>query len=195
MKAIDVLMGEHRVIERVLDALEAAADALDRDQPVRPGFFLEAADFIAGFADGCHHHKEEDVLFDAIVTSGLPAEQGPIPVMLLEHEMGRAFTRKMRDAARQLTQGDATAARQVVKNAKGYVALLRNHIMKEDEVLFPMADQLLSPEGQDQVLQRFARIEREDDRGGEGAHERFVALAAALEREATAGWTPQRVNG
>lgn len=184
MRAIDVLMEEHRLIERVLDALEAAANALDRRQPVRPGFFLEAADFIAGYADGCHHHKEEGVLFDAIVASGLPASEGPIPVMLMEHEQGRAFTRGLRDAARRLDAGDAGAARQVVANARGYVALLRDHIMKEDEVLFPLADELLTPDRQDEVLQGFARIERED--AMEGARERFLSLAAALEREAAA---------
>jgi hemerythrin-like domain-containing protein len=175
-------MEEHRLIERVLDALDAAASALDRRQPVRPGFFLEAADFIAGFADGCHHQKEEGVLFDAIVASGLPADQGPIPVMLMEHEQGRAFTRGIRDAARRLEAGDAGAARQVVANARGYVALLREHIMKEDEVLFPLADELLTPDRHEAVLQGFTRIEHEDATGG--AHERFVALAAALEREA-----------
>ena len=175
-------MEEHRLIERVLDALETAASALDRRQPVRPGFFLEAADFIAGFADGCHHHKEEGVLFDAIVASGLPADEGPIPVMLMEHEQGRAFTRGMRDAARRLGAGDAGAARQVVANARGYVALLRDHIMKEDEVLFPLADELLTPDRHEEVLKGFARIEHED--AMEGAHERFLSLAAALEREA-----------
>ena len=183
MRAITVLMDEHRVIERVLDALETAAGALERGQPVRPGFFLDAAEFIAGFADGCHHHKEEDVLFGAIVASGMPADQGPIPVMLMEHEQGRAFTRNIRAAAGRLAEGDAAAARQVVANAKGYVALLRDHIAKEDEVLFPMADQMLSADRHDAVLRDFARIEREDATAG--AHERFLALAAMLEREAS----------
>lgn len=187
MRAIEVLMQEHRTIERVLDALEAATDALDRKQPVRPGFFLDAAEFIAGFADGCHHHKEEDVLFDAIVASGLPAGEGPVPVMLMEHEQGRAFTRTMREAARRLGEGDATAARRVVASARGYVALLRDHIMKEDEVLFPMADELLAEDRQAQVLEGFARIDGEDAK--EGAQERFLSLAAALEREAS-GYIP-----
>jgi hemerythrin-like domain-containing protein len=182
MRAITVLMDEHRVIERVLDALEAAAGALERGRPVRPGFFLDAADFIAGFADGCHHHKEEDVLFGAIVASGLPADQGPIPVMLMEHEQGRAYTRAIREAARRLSEGDATAARRVVAGARGYVALLRDHIAKEDEVLFPMADDMFTAEREAAVMADFARIEREDAKAG--VVERFHALADALEREA-----------
>jgi hemerythrin-like domain-containing protein len=182
MKATEVLMQEHRVIERVLDALETAANHLDRGHPVRPGLFLEAADFIAGFADGCHHRKEEGVLFGAMIDSGAPREGGAIDMMLDEHEQGRAFNRAMRDAARALEGGDTGASRQVVSNARGYVALLRDHIAKEDEMLFPLADEILSAQRHDDVLRGFERIERED--AGAGALERFHALAGRLESEA-----------
>lgn len=182
MKAIEILMQEHRVIERVLDALERAAGHLAAGRPVRAGFFLEAADFIAGFADGTHHRKEEGVLFGAMIDSGAPSQGGAIDMMLDEHEQGRVFTRAMRDAARRLKSGDAEARLLVVSNARGYVALLRDHIAKEDEMLFPLADELLSAERQDTVVRGFAQIERED--AGAGALERFHALAERLEQEA-----------
>jgi hemerythrin-like domain-containing protein len=184
MKATDVLMQEHRVIERVLDALDAAAGRLESGESIRPGFFVEAADFIAGFADGCHHRKEEGVLFEAMVDAGMAAREGPIAVMLREHEEGRALTRGMRDAAQRLERGDEEARRQVMANARRYVALLRDHIAKEDEVLFPMAAELLPDERGDRLLEGFARVEHAD--AGEGAHARFLALADRLEREAKA---------
>ena len=184
MKAIDVLMQEHRLIERVLDALEIAAGHLERSHPVPPTFFLEAADFIAGFADGCHHRKEEGVLFGAMIESGVPSGDGVIEMMLEEHEQGRAFTRGLRDAARRLEAGEAKARAQVVSNVRGYVALLRDHIAKEDEMLFPMADEMMSPARHESVLAGFERVEREET--GEGAHEKFHALAEKLEREARA---------
>lgn len=177
-----ILMDEHRVIEHVLDALERAADHLERRDFVRPGFFLDAADFISGFADGCHHRKEEGVLFGAMQDSGAPRGGGPIEMMLDEHEQGRAFTRAIRAAARSLEAGDASARGPLVANARGYVALLREHIMKEDELLFPMADDLLTPEREAQVLRGFDRVEHED--AGEGAHAKFHALAHTLEKEA-----------
>ncbi len=43
MQATEILMSEHRVIERVIAALESAANQLDEGQPLRPGFFLDAA--------------------------------------------------------------------------------------------------------------------------------------------------------
>lgn len=184
MKPTDILMNEHRLIEHVLDALEIAADRLERTHAVRPGFFLEAADFLAGFADGCHHRKEEGVLFGAMRASSAPGGSGPIEVMLAEHEEGRALTRGLREAARRLEAGDASARGQVVSQARRYVALLHDHIAKEDDVLFPLADDLLSPERSATVLEGFDRVEREET--GEGTHERFHALAEKLEREAKA---------
>lgn len=184
MRATDVLMQEHRLIERVLDALERAASHLERSHPVRPAFFLDAADFIAGFADGCHHRKEEGVLFGAMIDSGVPREGGAIAMLLDEHEQGRAFNRAMRDGAKRLEGGDRTASRQVTSAVRGYVALLRDHIAKEDEMIFPMADDMIAPERLEDVMRGFEQIERQD--AGAGAHERFLALAARLEQEATA---------
>ena len=46
MQATDILMQEHEVILRVIGALEIETDRLAAGQDVRPGFFLDAADFI-----------------------------------------------------------------------------------------------------------------------------------------------------
>lgn len=181
MEATGILKSEHRVIERVIASLETQAGKLAAGQEVRPGFFLDAADFIKGFADGCHHKKEEGVLFAAMVAAGLPRQVGPIAIMLAEHDQGRAYTRGMREAASRLGDGDASARAEVVRNAQGYAALLRGHIQKEDGILFPMADQMIPADRQAHVAQDFERIEHEET--GEGIHEKYLALAEALERE------------
>src|SRR4030065_429878 len=78
-------------------------------KPLSPGVFIMAADFIKGFADGCHHKKEEGVLFPAMQAAGVPSEGGPISVMLAEHEQGRRLTAGMRAAAERLPACDASA--------------------------------------------------------------------------------------
>jgi len=183
MEATNILMSEHRVIERFIHALEKAANRLDEGQEVRPGFFLESADFIQGFADGCHHKKEEGVLFIVMVENGVPTESGPIGVMLHEHEQGRSFTRAMRAAAQRLEEGDLSAKQVIVDNALGYVALLRQHIMKEDRILFPMADRFIPLDRQEQVTEEFEQVEHEET--GEGVHEKYLALVDTLETEIT----------
>lgn len=181
MGPTEVLVEEHRVIERVLAALETAADRLAAGEPISSEFFLRAADFIRGFADGCHHHKEEDVLFPALTAAGIPNEGGPVGVMLFEHEEGRRFTAAMRAGAERLKSGDASARDEVVRNARGYVELLRDHIAKENNVLFPMADQVIRGGAAAKMTESFEEIERQE----QGDHDRYLALAAQLEQEAS----------
>jgi hemerythrin-like domain-containing protein len=181
MKATDILMDEHRVIERVLLTLETAAGRLEQGQAVRPGFFLEAADFIKGFADGCHHQKEEGVLFKAMEAAGMPSAGGPLAVMLSEHELGRAYTRAMRVAAQKLEAGDKTALGSLVHNARAYVELLRQHIAKEDGVLYPLASRVIPSDVQDRLVEDFEHVEHEET--GAGVHEKYLALADRLAKE------------
>jgi hemerythrin-like domain-containing protein len=165
----------------VIAVLEVAANRLEQNQAVRPGWFIEATEFIKGFADGCHHKKEEGVLFQSMVAYGAAVDGGPIGVMLREHEMGRAYTRGLRGAAQRLDAGDASAKAEVIQNARGYAGLLRQHIMKEDNILFPMAEKLLPVSEQERVAQGFDHVEHEET--GEGIHEKYLALAESLERE------------
>jgi hemerythrin-like domain-containing protein len=178
MQATDILMDEHRVIERVLTSLEAAARRLAGGQPIEATFFVDAADFVKGFADACHHRKEEGVLFPAMEAAGVPNRGGPIGVMLAEHEEGRRLTRAMRSAAEGLGAGRPAEKDAVVESALGYVTLLRQHIAKEEGVLFPMADRVIKPADQPGLTEAFERVEHEET--GEGVHEKYVALADRL---------------
>jgi hemerythrin-like domain-containing protein len=184
MQAIDVLMQEHRVIEQVLDALDMAAARLARGEVVPARFFLDAADFASGFADGCHHRKEEGVLFPTMKQHGGPSGGGAIEVMLDEHEQGRGYVRQLREAARQLDAGDSAAARRVIAAARGYVALLRDHIAKEDEMLFPLAGELIPESAQAGVVAAFEEVE-EAERDAPN-HEELLELAERLTQEAAA---------
>ncbi len=185
MKATEILSEEHKVIVRVISALETAADRLEAGQDVPVSFFLDAADFIKGFADGCHHRKEEGVLFQSMAANGVPVQNGPIGAMLADHEQGRLFTRGMREAALRLQAGDreavavAAAVAAVVENARGYANLLRTHIYKEDNILFPMADRAIPVDQQAQVFEGFEHVEHEET--GEGVHEKYLAIAEKLE--------------
>lgn len=179
MQPTELLSQDHRIIERVLNSIEDAARRLQQGVAVRTGFFIDAADFIKGFADGCHHHKEENLLFPAMEEAGFPRYGGPIGVMLAEHEDGRRYTAGLRAAAEKLAAGDKAAAAGVIENAQQYVALLRQHILKEDKVLFVMASRALPPERQDELARAFEQAEREA-----GDRARWLALADKLESEA-----------
>ena len=135
----------------------------------------QAIDFIRTFADKCHHAKEEDVLFVRMESVGFPHDNGPIAVMLHDHDSGRAFVRAMADVVQDAARGDADALRIFANNAHGYTEMLREHIQKEDKVLYPMADQSFDKGDQAELL---AAFERADKQAGAGIHERYAELAS-----------------
>lgn len=153
------LVSEHEIIERVLYAIEHETAKIDDGAAVERYFFTEAIAFVREFADGVHHHKEEVVLFPRMVAAGLPKEGGPIAVMLEEHEIGRAHIRAMTEALDPAIGGDANARRTLINEARGYVNLLRAHIQKENNILFPMAEHIFDPVAKATIHHEFSKAE------------------------------------
>ncbi|MCR4413266.1 MAG: hemerythrin domain-containing protein [Thermoguttaceae bacterium] len=178
MKATEILSAEHRVIEQVLDCLERMAEHGERSGRIDVESAEKAIDFFRNFADRCHHGKEESHLFPAMEARGFPREGGPTGVMLYEHELGRGRVSAMSEAVAAAQAGDAAAARRFAEHARAYIALLRDHIEKEDHCLFTMADQALDEAEQSRLLEAFSRVESEHV--GAGVHDRYLRLADEL---------------
>jgi len=178
MKPTDLLREEHRVIERVLDCLERMAGEVERNGKLDPEPARQAVDFFRNFADRCHHGKEEDQLFPMMEERGYSPDSGPTAVMRMEHEQGRDRIRAMENAIDGASTSDPDSCDRFVRNAHAYVAMLREHIQKEDHCLFPMADQALDPGDQTILAERFERVEREEI--GSSTHETYRAIANDL---------------
>jgi len=118
-RPIQMLVDEHAVINSVLDALEAAVARIGRSDALPPSFFEQAADFFAGFADRCHHAKEETHLFPRLEARGIPRDGGPVGCMLSEHEAGRAHIRALRAAAQRVRQGGQRRADEPASGSAG----------------------------------------------------------------------------
>ncbi len=173
MSATETLRHEHEAILKMLDATEEVARRLQANEPVGGEILDGLLEFFREFADHCHHGKEEEVLFPFLEQKGMPREGGPIGVMLLEHEQGRALVRGMADAAAAYRKGESGAGQRWANAASGYVHLLREHIDKENNVLFVFAERLLSSEEQARLARQFETIELE--KMGAGTHERLHA--------------------
>lgn len=175
------LMDEHRVIERMLKILNVACEKLEMGEKVSPEVFNKAIEFVRTFADGCHHGKEEDVLFPMVEKHGLPRDRGPTGVMMIEHEQGRKYIKGLAEAEEKYSKDDKTAERAVIENARGYATLLSRHIPKEDTILYPLADRMLGPDEQKELLEKFEKIEME--KIGVGKHEYYLRMITELEKE------------
>ncbi len=181
MLATEELKQEHRVIERMLAVIQVAADRQKAGHDLPPEFFPRVVDFVRNFADRCHHGKEEDNLFRAMEKHGIPGQDGPIGVMLVEHDRGRAYIREVDAASKRVASGDISALAVAVKNSVGYAELLRDHIYKEDNILYNMADQVLNSAEQAELVRKFEEVEMQ--RLGPGKHDQYVKLVEAMEEE------------
>ncbi|HEV2388082.1 MAG TPA: hemerythrin domain-containing protein [Candidatus Acidoferrales bacterium] len=175
------LRQEHEAIVRMLDAAEAVASQLERKQAVRPELLEGMGEFFGLFLDKCHHGKEEEILFPALRRKGMAVEGGPIGVMLREHDQGRSLAAAMRALTEAYKRGDQAAGAAWAAALREYSSLLREHILKENGVLFPMAEEMLSAEEETALAEEFDRVE--DEKMGRGTHERLHARMAEIIRE------------
>ncbi len=174
MKATEMLKEEHRGVKlalRILDQLAARiADNPGGESAAHTEDFAKLIEFSRVFVDKCHHAKEEEVLFPALLAAGLPREGGPVQVMLAEHAAGRNLVAAMEAALTRYRSG-ALAAAALSEAARDYAELLTNHIDKEDNVLYPIADARIGADIQAGMVEAFENIEA--DRIGAGTHARF----------------------
>ncbi len=179
MRPTEVLKKEHKAIELMLKVLEKLCEKIESEKEVNPEHLDQILEFIKVFGDKCHHAKEEELLFPAMEDSGIPREGGPIGVMLTEHNLGRDYVKGMSEAVGKYKAGDKNAAAKIIENARNYVTLLREHIDKEDTVLYRMADMRLSAEKEEELLAEFEKLEH--DKIGVDKHEGFHRLLQHLE--------------
>ena len=161
MRPTEILTDEHRVILAVCDAAEREARAMRAAGATDAERVERMVDFFRNFADRCHHAKEEDLLFVTMAQRGFPTDSGPMVMMLHEHRASRANVAAVADNLAAAAAGDAASVTAVADNLLAYASLLRSHIYKEDNILYPMANQAFSETDQAALAAEFARVERD----------------------------------
>lgn len=178
MQPTDILMNEHRIIEQVLNCLERILEQCAASQKLDPRSAKQAIDFFRGFADRCHHGKEEAQLFPVMQANGFSGGCSPVAVMLREHELGRLYIQGMDAAIEPAAAGESESMEWFIQHGQSYVKLLREHIRKEDTCLFPAANHRLTEKDQEQLLAAFEKVEV--DEIGKEAHDTFLKMANEL---------------
>jgi len=156
-KPTNILLDEHKNILKVINALLAECADLELSGKINSVFFRQAIDFIRNYADKFHHAKEEDILFVELNKNHKRLPCNPIEQMLHEHTLGRQLVKGLEDGLGKNNKED------IIKNARGYADLLKEHIMKEDNILYPMADEALGAKIQSEILKKFKIVEKKYD--------------------------------
>ena len=132
------LRRDHELIEKVIKAMESTIQLLNDDKQIPESILLPVIDFSKNFTDVCHHSKEEKSLFPALEQAGLPTNMGPIAMMLIDHQRSREIGTEMEASAKEyLSSGDST---KLVSDMQQYVEHITEHLWKENNKLFMMAE-------------------------------------------------------
>ena len=173
-KASEELIHEHNAVLIALDVLDKISQQIHQEKNANIRDIEDLLEFLKTFVDKCHHGKEEGILFPALEESGMQHHYGPIGVMLSEHQQGREYIKQMRESIINNTIQNDT----FIGAATSYTKLLRNHIAKENNILFPMSDELLSELTQSDILRDFEDLE--ENVVGKGKHEEFHNMLSKL---------------
>ena len=132
------LRKDHKLIEKVLQALYATIKLLKDGKQIPEQILLPTIDFTQNFTDVCHHTKEEKSLFPALEKAGLPSKMGPIAMMLIDHERSREIGNSMENSAKEyLSSGNSE---KLISDMQLYVDHITEHLWKENNKLFMMAE-------------------------------------------------------
>lgn len=175
-----IMEQEHVIIHRVVAAMAGLADELDHGSKPDPEMLEELVSFLRVFVDQCHHAKEDRWLFPLLEARGVPPSGCPVGALEDEHKQGRVLCSQLAEAVAELKAHGLTAAKESLTNAlRALVALYPSHLWKEDYLLIPMAEKLLSHEDQEELVKNFDEVEAGIEAG---YHERLEVFPATIER-------------
>ncbi len=152
-----ILTEEHECISKVIEALKKECYGIQKGKKLDKLFFKQAVDFIKHYADSFHHAKEEDILFTYMREHLNELRCNPIEQMLIEHKLGREYIKKLSDGIKERKKD------KIARNTLGYCELLQDHIFKEDNVLYPMADEVLNKKEQKLMRDKFYEVTQQKE--------------------------------
>jgi hypothetical protein len=172
----ELLIDDHQTTERVFEAIANALKTADGPSPRMVEAFVQYA---VEYADACHNKKEEDHLFPLLEKLGVPRTDGPLAVMLAEHEESKKLLAELRPAAERYANGDAAARDEFAAAFERYTELLKNHYWKENDILYPMGRRVMSEADAKGVVDG---IEATEAAIGPDTRAKYYALAEEIQR-------------
>jgi hemerythrin-like domain-containing protein len=161
MKAVGMLMVEHRLIERMVKLMEKELGNEELKHSANPVFIYDAVDFFKNYADRIHHGKEEAILFAELEKKPLtPGHRKIMDDLIAEHKVARENTKGLLEAAQRYDKGDMDAIMHIMAHLKRLVALYPPHIMKEDREFFFPVMEYFSEEEKSAMLAAFEEFDR-----------------------------------
>jgi hemerythrin-like domain-containing protein len=151
VRCTELLRQDHRIILRSLNVLQSMVDG-ENGERIDQDDAATLLRFLRMFADEHHHLKEEGVLFPEVMRTS-EAQGGPLRHLLFEHSQERSLVEGLEDALHIGKSSD------FVLFANRLTDRVRNHIQKEDGILFPIIEVLISSQLDEKVSSEFEKFQ------------------------------------
>ena len=155
VQCIQHLLQEHRAAEDILAALDVLLNSVEQERrwsAARAESFARVRQFVTHDLP-LHECKEDTILFPALA-GFLPSDTGPLDVLRSEFAGIAVEAGRMVECAAALAPDEASPqlVQCFMRAGRAFGQLLRDHIYKEDRVLFPMVARHLPAEKDAELL-------------------------------------------
>ena len=158
MQCTKLLEQDHKIILRALNVLQEIAARMEKGEGLDSRDIEAILRFLQLFEDDYHQTKEESALFPELRCQA-NTDNKELKHMLFEHEQQRSLVAALEESLKTKKGAD------FVFYANRLIALLRNHIYKEDHILFDIVEKSLSNDQDRCVVTEFGKFERHFEAG------------------------------
>ena len=141
---IQILLDEHRNIDKLLLVLEHELEVFDRSEEPDYEILRAVIEYFQDYPENCHHPKE-DVVFEKLKLRD-PAAAARIGDAEAEHKIETQRLRRLVEAVEEILAGREFLRQAFHDVVNDFIKHQRQHMDKEERQLFPAAVQRLRPE-------------------------------------------------
>jgi len=170
MKPTEDLMIEHNSINLMLNIMSKISKSIKTQNVFYTIDVEKIVDFLFVYIDQCHRLKEEKFFYPAFTSSNLPVDYDPAE-LINEHILGNIYLKEIISCVENCKMGSTFSCDKIADCMINYVKLIQNHMQKEENVYFAIAEKVLSKEMQNEISEQFKKIDEEFF--GHGVHKRF----------------------
>jgi hemerythrin-like domain-containing protein len=172
MKATETLEHEHRVIEEVASACGVCAEVLRGGTKVPIDVLESIVDFFRKYGNR-YHRQAEEALLSVLHDKGVPTAACPIVVINYENQKRQTLVDQLTSAVNAYVESGGAVRETLASTLQALAEFFPDHIWKEEYLLLPMAEKVLSEEDKNSLADSLNLID--SMKGAEARHavERF----------------------
>jgi hemerythrin-like domain-containing protein len=155
-KVLNIIRDEHRSIAAVLHGMQYLVDRIrTKKAKIDPRVFRAMLYYLDTFAERVHHPKEDRYLFDALRRRG--CTDALIAELEKEHAGGEQALRKLEQNLIRYEEGGDREFQAFAREVEAFVEGYWDHMRKEEEQVFPLAEKLLRAEDWTSIDREFEK--------------------------------------